>query len=104
MAASYAEQAALIATFRAQIEDLSARLRASEAERRALQERVAALTQGLADKYSRLRRLESMNAELRETVGQLNASLAERSSELQRGPANRLNERQRPLAGAIEHR
>lgn len=100
VAGSHAEQAALIAGFRGQIEDLSARLTTSEAERRALEERVAALTKGLADRHSRLRRLESMNAELRETVGQLNTSLAERSSELQRGHANRL----RPPAGTIEHR
>lgn len=103
MAASHAEQTALITTLRGQMEGLTARLARSETERRALEERVAALTKEASDRYSRLKRLESMNAELRETVGQLNTSLAERGG-LPRGLPNRLDERLRPLADAIEHR
>lgn len=102
-AASHAEQAALIATLRGRMEDLTARLATSETERHALEERVAALTRDVSDRYSRLKRLESMNAELRETVGRLSTSLAERSG-LQRDRRNHLNEHLRPLADAIERR
>ena len=103
MAAHYAEETALITTLRGQMAGLIARLATSEMERRALEERVAALTKEASERYSRLKRLESMNAELRETVGQLNTSLAERGG-LQRGRPNRLDERLHPLADAIEHR
>jgi chromosome segregation ATPase len=84
MAASHAEQSALIKMLRGQIEELTGRLATPEAERRALEERVAALTQEAAESASRLTRLESMNSELRATVGQLNTLLAERDAELQR--------------------
>ncbi|MGA7538757.1 MAG: FHA domain-containing protein [Steroidobacteraceae bacterium] len=84
MAASHAEQSALIKTLRGQIEELTARLAMPEAERRALQEKVAALTKEVAESDSRLTRLESMNSELRAMVGQLDTLLAERDAELQR--------------------
>jgi chromosome segregation ATPase len=84
MAASHAEQAALITTLRGHIEELTARLATPEAERRALEQRVGALTHEAAESDSRLRRLESMNSELRATVAQLNTWLAERDAELQR--------------------
>lgn len=84
MAASHAEQAALIATLRGQIEELAARLATPEAQRRALEERVAVLMKEVEASDSRLARLESMNSELRATVGQLNTVLAEREAELQR--------------------
>jgi septal ring factor EnvC (AmiA/AmiB activator) len=84
LASAHSEQTALSATLRGQIEELSARLATPEAERRALEERVAALTQEVAERDSRLARLESMNVELRATVGQLHSSLAERDAELQR--------------------
>jgi chromosome segregation ATPase len=91
MAMSHAEQTALITMLRGQIAELTARLATPEAERRALEERVAALTREAAERDSRLSHLESMNSELRATVGQLNTSLTERDGELQR-------------AGPIEHR
>ena len=84
MAASHADQAALITILRGQIAELTARLATPEAERRALEERVGALTNEVAESDLRLTRLESMNSELRATVGQLNTSLAERDAELQR--------------------
>ncbi|MGH8291358.1 MAG: FHA domain-containing protein [Steroidobacteraceae bacterium] len=84
MAASHAQQTALITILRGQIGELTARLATPEAERRALEERVAALTKEAAESDSRLTRLESMNAELRATVGQLDTLLAERDAELQR--------------------
>jgi len=84
MAASHAEQSALITLLRSQIEALTARLATPETERHLLEERVASLTKEVADSDSRLTRLESMNAGLRATVGQLNTSLAERDAELQR--------------------
>jgi chromosome segregation ATPase len=84
MAASHAEQTALITMLRGQIDELTARLATPDAERRALEERVAALTKEAAESDSRLTRLESMNAELRATVGQLDTLLAERDAELQR--------------------
>ncbi|MHB8811790.1 MAG: FHA domain-containing protein [Steroidobacteraceae bacterium] len=84
MAASHAQQAALIANLRGQVEELTARLATPESERRALEERVAALTKEAAEGDSRLTRLELMNSELRATVWQLNTSLAERDAELQR--------------------
>ena len=84
MAATHAELVALIAALRGQIEELSAPLAAPAEERRALEERVAALTKEAAESDSRLVRLESMNVELRATVKQLRASLAERDGELQR--------------------
>jgi chromosome segregation ATPase len=84
MAASHAEQTALIARLRGQIEELTARLATPEAERHALEARVAALTKEIAEGDSRRTRLESMNSELRATVGRLNTSLAERDAELLR--------------------
>ena len=84
MAASHAEQTALITSLRGQIEELATRLAAPDTERRALEERVAALTKEFAERDSRIARLESMNSELRATVGQLDALLAERDAELQR--------------------
>jgi len=84
MAATHAEQAALITTLRGQIEELTAQLAIPEAECHALEERVATLTSEAAQSDSRLRRLEAMNSELRATVTQLNTSLAERDAELQR--------------------
>jgi chromosome segregation ATPase len=84
MATSHAEQAALITILRGQLEELTARLATPEAERRALEERVAALTKEVVESGSRLTRLESMNSELRATVGQLDTLLAERDAELQR--------------------
>jgi pSer/pThr/pTyr-binding forkhead associated (FHA) protein len=84
MAASHAQQTALVTTLRAQIEGLSARLATPEAERRALEDRVGALTKEVAESDSRLTRLESMNSELRATAGRLTTSLAEREGELQR--------------------
>jgi len=84
MAASHAEQAALITALRGEIEQLTARVATPAAERRALEERVVALTKEVAESDSRLVRLESMNVELRATVRQLHVSLAERDAELQR--------------------
>ena len=84
MAASHVEQAALAARLRGQIEELTVRLATPEAERRALEERVAELRKEVAESDSRLFRLESLNSELRAAVGQLNRSLAERDAELQR--------------------
>jgi chromosome segregation ATPase len=84
MAAEHFEQTALITVLRGQIEELTARLATPETERRALEERVAALTQEVAERDSRLAHLESMNTKLRATVGQLSTSLAERDAELQR--------------------
>jgi len=84
MAASHAEQSALITTLRGQIEQLTARLAIPDAERRTLEERIAALAKEVAESDSRVIRLESKNSELRATVGQLNRALAEREAELQR--------------------
>lgn len=84
MAASHAEQTAQITILRGQIEELTARLATPDAERRALEERAAALTKEMVENDSRLTRLESMNSELRATVGQLDTLLAERDAELQR--------------------
>ena len=84
MAMSHAEQAALVVALRGRIEELSARLVTPEAERCALEERVAALTREAVERDSRLSRLESTNSELRATVGQLDTLLAERDAELQR--------------------
>lgn len=84
MTTGHAEQAALITILRGQIAELTARLATPEAERRALEERVAALTRGAAESESRLTHLQSLNSELRATVGRLNTSLAERDGELQR--------------------
>lgn len=84
MAASHAEQTALITRLRGQIEELSVRLAAPDSERHALEERIAALTKETAERDSRIARLESMNSELRVTIGQLDALLAERDAELQR--------------------
>jgi chromosome segregation ATPase len=84
MATSHAEQTALVTALRAEIEALSARLATPEAERRALEGRLGALTKEVAESDSRLTRLESMNSELRSTVGRLTRSLAEREGELQR--------------------
>ncbi len=84
MATSHAEQAAQVTILRAQVEELTARLVAPDAERRALEQRLAALTKEAAENDSRLTRLESMNSELRATVGQLDTLLAERDAELQR--------------------
>ncbi len=84
MAASHAEQTALVAKLRREVAELAARLATPEAERRALEERLAALTREIAERDSRLSRLESPNSELRARVAQLNTSLAEREAELQR--------------------
>jgi len=84
MAASHADLVTLIAALRGQIEELTGRLATPAAERRALEERVAALTKEAAEGDSRLVRLESMNVELRATSKQLHASLAQRDAELQR--------------------
>jgi DNA repair exonuclease SbcCD ATPase subunit len=84
MAASHAEQATQITLLRGQVEDLTARLAAPDAERRALEEKVAALTKELAEGESRGTRLEAMISELRSTVGQLDTLVAERDAELQR--------------------
>ena len=84
MAARHLEVVELIAPLRQQIEELTARLATPSQERRALEERVAALTKEAAESHSRLIRLESMNVELRATVKQLHAALAERDAELQR--------------------
>jgi FHA domain len=84
MAATLAEQAALITVLRGRIEELTAGLAAPEAERRALEERVGILTREAAESDSRLAHLESMNSELRATVGQLDTMLGERDAELQR--------------------
>lgn len=86
-----ARQQSVVPAASGMIEDLTARLTRSEADRRDLEERVAALTKEVANNYSRLKRLESMNAELRETVGQLNASLAEHGGGLRQGRAGHLN-------------
>jgi chromosome segregation ATPase len=83
-AASHAELVGLIAALRAQIEELTARLATPAEERRALEERVAALTKEAAESDACLVHLESMNVELRTTVRQLHASLAERDADLQR--------------------
>ena len=74
----------LIAALRGQIEELTGRLATPAEERRALEERVAALTKEAAEGGSRLVRLESMNLELRATSKQLHVSLAQRDAELQR--------------------
>jgi chromosome segregation ATPase len=84
LAASHAEQTAIVAKLRREVEELATRLATPEAERRALEERLATLTQEIAERDSRLTRLESMNSELRASVGRLNTSLAEREAELQR--------------------
>src|SRR6185312_6819575 len=84
MAATHAEQTALIATLRGHIDELTARLATPEAERRALEERISALMNEVTESDYRLTRLESMNSELRATVGRLTTSLAEREGELQR--------------------
>ena len=84
MAASHAELVTLIAASRGQIEELTGRLATPAEGRRALEERVAALTKEAAESASRLVRLESMNVELRATSKQLYASLARRDAELQR--------------------
>jgi chromosome segregation ATPase len=84
MTARHVEVVELIAPLRQQIDELTARLATPSQERRALEERVAALTKEAAESHSRLIRLESMNVELRATVKQLHASLAERDAELQR--------------------
>ena len=84
MAASHAELVTLIGVLRGQIEELTGRLATPAEERRALEERVAALTKEAAESDSRLVRLESMNVELRVTSKQLHASLARRDAELQR--------------------
>lgn len=84
LAASHTEQTALTVTLRGQVEELTARLAMPEVERRAFEERIAALTKELAEGDVRLTRFESMNSELRATVGQLDTLLAERDAELQR--------------------
>lgn len=84
MAASHAEQTALNALLRRQIEELTSRLAAPEGERRALEERVAALTEERAERDSRLAGFELMNGKLRAMVEQLTTSLSEREAELQR--------------------
>ncbi|HXI67224.1 MAG TPA: FHA domain-containing protein [Steroidobacteraceae bacterium] len=84
MTASHAEHTALINSLRGEIEELSARVTPSEAERQALEARVAALMKELVDSGSRLARGELMNVQLRATVKQLHQSLAERDAELQR--------------------
>src|SRR6516165_6666595 len=61
MAASHAELVTLIGVLRGQIEELTGRLATPAEERRALEERVAALTKEAAESDSRLVRLESMN-------------------------------------------
>jgi FHA domain len=84
MAANHAEQIALIPRLHDQIEELTARLAAPDAERRTLEQRIAALTKEAMESNSRLIRVETMNSELRATVGQLDTLLAERDAELQR--------------------
>jgi DNA repair exonuclease SbcCD ATPase subunit len=84
MAASHAEQTSQMTLLRGQVEELSARLAAPDAERRALEEKLAALSRELAESESRGTRLESMITELRSTVGQLDTLVAERDAELQR--------------------
>jgi len=84
LTASHADQTALVTTLRAQLAELTARLATPEAERHALEERVAALTREAGESDSRLSRFELMNSELRATVGRLTTSLAEREAELQR--------------------
>jgi DNA repair exonuclease SbcCD ATPase subunit len=84
MAASRAEQATQITLLRGQVEELTARLAAPDAERRALEGKIAALTKELAESASRGTRLETMISELRSTVGQLDTLVAERDAELQR--------------------
>jgi chromosome segregation ATPase len=84
MAASHAEQTAQVTMLRGQVDELTARLATPDAERRALEEKVAALTRELAESESRGTRLESMISELRSTVGQLDTLVAERDAELQR--------------------
>jgi FHA domain len=83
MVADVAERAAQITALHGQIEELTARLAAPEAERRALEERVSALMGQVAESNCRVTRLDSMNVELRATVRRLHASLAERETELQ---------------------
>lgn len=84
VAASHAEQTALNILLRRQIEELTSQLAAPEAERRSLEERVAALTKEVAERDSRLASLESMNGNLRAMAEHLNTSLSEREAELQR--------------------
>jgi pSer/pThr/pTyr-binding forkhead associated (FHA) protein len=84
MATSHAEQTAQMTILRGQVEELTGRLAAPDAERRALEERVGALTKELAESHSRGTRLETMISELRSTVGQLDTLVAERDAELQR--------------------
>jgi chromosome segregation ATPase len=84
MGAGHTELVELIAALRGQIEELTARLATPAEERRALEERVAALTREAAESDSRHVRLESMNVQLRATLKQLHASLAERDAELHR--------------------
>jgi chromosome segregation ATPase len=84
LTASHAEQTSQMTLLRGQVDELTARLAAPDAERRALQDKVAALGKELADSESRGTRLESMISELRSTVGQLDTLVAERDAELQR--------------------
>jgi chromosome segregation ATPase len=84
MTASHAEHTALISSLRGEIEELSARVTPPQAERKALEDRVAALMKELVEGGSRLDRAELMNVQLRATVKQLSRSLAERDTELQR--------------------
>jgi chromosome segregation ATPase len=84
MATSHAEQTAQITILRGQVEELTARLAAPDAERRALEEKIASLAKELGESESRGARLEVMITELRGTVGQLDTLVAERDAELQR--------------------
>jgi chromosome segregation ATPase len=84
VATSHAEQSAQITILRGQVAELTARLATPDAERRALEEQVSALTKEVTENASRGTRFESMNSELRGTVGQLDTLLAERDAELQR--------------------
>jgi chromosome segregation ATPase len=84
VATSHAEQSAQITILRGQVAELTARLATPDAERRALEEQVSALTKEVTESASRGTRFESMNSELRGTVGQLDTLLAERDAELQR--------------------
>ncbi len=77
-------QAQVITALREEISRLNDRLVAPESERRALEERAAAVARELETSEARAARLERMNAELRSTSQLLTRSLAERDAELHR--------------------
>ncbi len=83
LAEAQQEQLRLVSALREQIDGLTARLAAPEAQRRALEERINVLGAELAASEAQRTRLEGVNRELRRTQGLLHESLSERDAELQ---------------------